>query len=265
MDLSSAGDLSRASDRSALIRSLRSALPSLDGSTAGGPALAFQLQDLDERLLHRGLAAGALHEIAPVRAEDMPAALGFAAACLARGMRRSPSLLIFPAGYVRAFGGPYAHGLHGLGLDPGSLVVFRAESHKAALWAAEEALRSRSLAFVLAVLTGGLDLKASRRLHLAASSSETFLMVLTPAHAEPAGAALSRWRIGPAPSERDRFGAFARFRWEVTLERSRNGRTGSWILEWDHVAYRFRLAGTLADHASPPGPGLGGPGLRRAG
>lgn len=253
-------------DRTAQVQRLRSLLPVLEGVVpADAAALPFGVQDIDGHLPQGGLVAGALHEIAPCSLEDTPAALGFLAACLAGGRFCGPSLLVVASRFIKEFGVPYGHGLYGLGLDPGRLVVFEAKDHKAALWAVEEALRSRSLAAVAAVLTAGLDLKASRRLHLAAAASGTFLMVLRPARAEPAGAALSRWRIAAAPARRDRFGTFEHGRWQVTLERSRNGRTGSWTMEWDHAAHHFRVVGALADPAPRPGAGIRSPELRYAG
>jgi protein ImuA len=249
-------DLDQALDQTLVVQRLRSTLSSLGSIPAGDRTPTLRLPDIDHHLAHCGLAAGALHEMAPHHMEDTPAALGFTAACVASGRLQDPSLLVVSSQFVSRFGVPYAHGLLGLGLDPSRLIVFRAESHKAALWTIEEALRSRSLASVVALLTGGLDLKASRRIHLAATFSETFLMVLRPADAQPAGAALSRWRIGPAPSGQNRFGAFASWRWRVTLERSRNGRTGSWIMEWDHAAHRVRLAEPLAHPALHAGAGI---------
>ncbi|HKU96772.1 MAG TPA: ImuA protein, partial [Vineibacter sp.] len=56
-----------------------------------------------------------------------------------------------------------------------------------------------------------------------------------------------------AAASRDRFGAFAHWRWQVALERCRNGRPGHWTLEWDHVAYRLRLAEVVADRAPAAG------------
>ena len=38
-------------------------------------------------------------------------------------------------------------------------------------------------------------------------------------------------------------------RWRVALERCRNGRTGEWLIEWNHAAYRFRVARGVADRA----------------
>ncbi len=264
MLMPSAQGLDQVLDRNARLARLRSLLPALEGALpADAPALPFHLPEVDRSLPSLGLTVGALHEIAPVDTGHMPAAFGFAAACLAGARFETPSLLIVPARFVGEHGAPYGHGLHGLGLDPGRILIFTAGDHKAALWAAEEALRSGGVAAVLALLTGALDLKASRRLHLAAAATGTFLTIVRPARAEPAGAAASRWRIAAAPARRCRFGGFERTRWQVALERARNGRTGSWLMEWDHGAHRFHRAGALADQTPPAG--AVGPRLRHAG
>ncbi|HEV2559128.1 MAG TPA: ImuA protein [Microvirga sp.] len=264
MLMPSAQGLDQALDRNARIARLRLLLPALEGAPpADAPALPFHLLEVDHALPARGLAVGALHEIAPAGDSHMAAAFGFAAACLAGAGFKTPSLLVVPNRFVGAYGAPYGHGLHLLGLDPGHLLIFTAGDHKAALWAAEEALRSGGVGSVLALLTGPLDLKTSRRLHLAAASTGTFLTVVRPARAEPAGAAVSRWRIAAAPARRCRFDGFEGTRWRVALERARNGRAGSWLMEWDHGAHRFRVAGALAGEAPPAGPA--GPRLLRAG
>jgi protein ImuA len=254
MSFSSVQDLDQALDRVGLVRRLRALLPAMEGPASGQvPALSIQVPEIDSHFPSGGLAVGALHEIAPVETKDAPAALGFAASLLATFLHRhcGLALLVVSTGRSADCGRPYAHGLHGLGLDPGRLIVIEAWSDEAALWAIEEALRSRGPAAVLAMTAGGLDLTASRRLHLAAGSSGSFLAVLRPAHVEPAAAAVTRWRIASAPAGRDRFGSFGRCRWRVTLERCRNGRPGAWIMEWDHATHRFNLAGTLAHHAVP--------------
>ena len=94
-----------------------------------------------------------------------------------------------------------------------------------------------------------LDLTTSRRLNLAAASHATPLVLLRTSAANGTSAAATRWRIASAPAALDRFGAFAHPRWSVALERCRNGRTGKWLIEWDHVAHRFRLVEGVADRA----------------
>lgn len=113
---------------------------------------------------------------------------------------------------------------------------------------------------VAGAIAGGLDLTSSRRLNLAAAAQRTPLVLLRGAKAAGVSAAATRWRIAAAPAACDRFGAFAHWRWQVALERCRNGRPGEWLIEWNHVAHRFRVVEGLADR-----PAVAGPGLRRAG
>jgi protein ImuA len=146
------------------------------------------------------------------------------------------------------FGLPYGHGLAQLGLDPSRLVLVEAGKEKDALWALEEALRSQAKpAMVAGALEGGLDLTPSRRLNLAAAVHATPLAVLRSARASGTSAAATRWRVAAAPAARDLFGSFTHPRWQVALERARNGRPGSWLIEWNHAAHRFRVVEGLAD------------------
>ena len=146
-------------------------------------------------------------------------------------------------------GRPYGHGLNALGLDPGRLVLVEAGDDKQALWALEEALRSRAPAAVAGVLAHGIDLKTSRRLQLAAGDSGALAPALgrrrtRPTRPRPAGASRPR-RPGATAS------AASPAPLALPLERCRNGRPGDWIVEWDHGARGFRLAETVADRALP--------------
>jgi protein ImuA len=118
----------------------------------------------------------------------------------------------------------------------------------------EEALRSGAPAAVVGVIDK-LDLKTSQRLQLAATDAGLPLFLLRPAEILESSAAATRWRVGTAPATRDRFGLITRSRWQLMLERCRNGRAGEWMVEYDHVAHRFSLAAALADPAYPRGTG----------
>jgi protein ImuA len=158
--------------------------------------------------------------------------------------------LVLPAYGLRDYGRPHGHGLNALGLDPSRLILVETAHRKDTLWAMEEALRSRAPAAVAGVIDK-LDLKTSQRLHLAATDCGRPLFLLRPADMMEASAAATRWRVGPAPAARDRFGLITRARWRLMLERCRNGRAGEWMVEYDHVAHRFSLAAALADPAFP--------------
>ena len=232
---------------------VRRLLPVVQEPSSQRPLLPFHVDAIDGCLPRRGLSLGAVHEAAPRAGEDMPAAFGFVAALLARATARpgSLALLVTSRRAAAPFGQCYGHGLHHLGLDPARLLLAETEADQDALWALEEALRSRALAAVAGWIGTQLDLRASRRLQLAAGTSDALLVVLRPHDAESTNGAATRWRVTTAPAARDPFGGFERWRWQVALERCRNGRPGEWLMEWDHAAHRFGLVGALADHSLP--------------
>jgi protein ImuA len=219
--------------------------------------LSLGLPILDCHFPGVGLACGALHEIVAAMHGDRPAAFGFVTALAARALAARPGsvILVAPRRCLEDFGKPYSHGLRRLGLDVGRLVLIETRNDKDALWAMGEALHSKAAAAVAGALGRDLDLTMSRRLNLAAASSATPLLLLGPSPTAGASAATTRWRVAAAPAARDRYGALARCRWSVALERCRNGRPGQWLLEWDHVAHRFRLAEVLADRVPAEGAG----------
>jgi protein ImuA len=251
--------LKAASKTASRIAALRQAVAKLErGQAAGTPTqMPLGLIDIDRLLPGAGLACGALHEVAAA-AGERPAALGFAVALAASAMgrRRGPALLVASRRSLSDLGSLYGHGLEGLGLDAGRLILVETRSDKDALWALEETLKSKAgPAVVLGAIAGHPGLTPSRRLSLAAALSATPLLLLLPfSPAKDASAAVTRWRISAAG--RGRFASakdLARPAWSVALERCRNGRTGQWLIEWDHVALRFRLAESVADCAPHAG------------
>jgi protein ImuA len=225
-----------------------------------------------------GLAWGALTEVVAEYA-DRPAAFGFllALATLGIGARTGPAVLVAARRALAEHGVPYGHGLAQMGLEVDRLILIETETDRDALWAIEETLRSDARPAVVAgAIAGGLDLTSSRRLNLAAAAQRTPLAVLSGAksNARPnaksmgPSAAAMRWRIAAAPAARDRFGAFAAPRWHIALERCRTGscmstwghlmkRPDPWLIEWNHVAHRFRVVEELADRPPVAGAGLG--------
>lgn len=197
-----------------------------------------------------GFVGGALHETIAANG-DRPVALGFLFALTAAALQARTGPAVFVAARRTSnFGAPYGHGLSQLGVDVSRLILVDTDTDKDALWALEEALRSEARpAIVTGTIEAGLDLTQSRRLNLAAATHATPLMLSRGMKAVGPSAAATRWRIAPAPAALDRFDAFAHWRWHATLERCRNGRTGAWLIEWDHRARRFRSVENLPDRA----------------
>jgi protein ImuA len=170
---------------------------------------------------------------------------------LALGTRSGPAVFVGSQRALQHFGKPYGHGLHQIGLDLTRLLLVDTRTEKDALWALEETLRSKAHpAIVGGAIENSLNLTVSRRLNLAAAMHTTPLVILHPSQTGGNSAAATRWRIGAAPAARDRFGSFAHWRWNVSLERSRNGRPGQWMFEWNHVTHHFRVVEVLADRPS---------------
>jgi len=137
---------------------------------------------------------------------------------------------------IKLTGRPYRHGLppelrH-------RLIHVEAKNCKDALFALEEGLRCRDLAFVLGEIAGNpkeFDFTASRRLSLAAEKHEVPLwLVRLDAGAELSSARM-RWRVEAAPSPPGRWNGQAPGipSWQAELFRARNQAPGKWILRDD--------------------------------
>ena len=240
----------RARNRVRTVHELRRLLPRIESGTAGGRILPFGLPALDSYLPHGGLPFGALHEITPQRDGDLPACFGFIAAMLGRVSAGEPVIFVSPQNLATR-SRLYGHGLSALGLDPGRVFLVETPDDKQALWAIEEALRSGVPAAVIGITGADIDLKSGQRLNLAAGDSGRLLFLVQLAELTGLNVAMTRWRIGAEVAAKDRFGLIARWRWHLSLERCRNGRTGEWRVEFDHAAHRFSLVSPLA-HSSLP-------------
>jgi protein ImuA len=240
-----------ARNRAAVMEELRRLLP---GSARVSTAFPLGLAAIDSCLPEGGLACGAAHEIVADTENATAAAFGFIMALLARLPRFHPLIFVMPVYGQRRYGRLHGHGLNALGLDPARLIMVETAHRKEALWAMEEALRSRVPAAV-AGLIDKLDLKLSQRLQLAAIDAGLPLLLLRLAQNLESSAAATRWRVGTAEAARDRFGLITRPRWDLKLERCRNGQPGEWVVEYDHVTHRFSLVAALADSALSRGAG----------
>jgi protein ImuA len=210
--------------------------------------------------LHGGLARGALHEIAAADHRSLPAALGFllaltqATVCENAPQAKRRGALLWPlARHTDSFGAPYAPGLQFFGLDPARILFVRCANPRDCLWAMEEGLRLGGIAAVIGARAKAMDLTASRRLQLAAEQANIPVLLLRHYADNNPSAAVTRWRIAPAPASRDAQGFYEKARFRVALEYARGGKTGEWVMEWNHGAHALRLSSALGDRAAGEG------------
>jgi protein ImuA len=209
------------------------------------PAAGFTLGqgELDEAL-GGALPRGCLHEIFEGEAGDAGAAAGFVLALAMRAAAGRKILWIRHDLATLESGGVYAPGLSEFGLDPDAVILVAVRNETMALRAALEALRSCAPGAVILEIRGKaklLDLTASRRLMLAASRSGGTGFFLRTGEARPSSA-LTRWRVGAAPSPPLAADAPSHPAFDITLERHRAGiRPRSWRVEWNRDRICFDI------------------------
>ncbi len=171
------------------------------------------LPALDAALPWNGLPQGAVHEISNPDAAD-GAATSFALLMLSRLLAASPGKAAL---WATCRDDLFAPGLHGVGVDPGRLVLARCRTATEVLAALEDGLRCPGLVAAAGEIAE-LDFTISRRLQLAAAASGVTLLLLRP-NLVAASAAFTRWRIESRP------GACS-----ISLVRCRGGQPGQWII-----------------------------------
>lgn len=209
--------------------------------------------DVVDAALGGGLALGALHTLEGhgLEAETAAAPAAFLAALLARMPGHKP---VF---WISATTDLYAPGLISHGFDPNRLIQLRNQGVDEALSAMETLLRSTAPVAVVAEI-GAMGPLAGRRLQMACLGSGVtgFVLRRWPHGKRPhtdITAAVTRWRINPAPSLCHGGRAPGPPRWDVALLHTRAGPPGEWILEQenrDDAPHSFRVVAGLADKAS---------------
>ncbi|EEQ94754.1 hypothetical protein F9K88_08385 [Brucella intermedia] len=201
-----------------------------------------------------GLAGDALHEVFAENPGAHMAATGFALAFAARAAERStqyrrPIIWIEEEKAASEYGGLYPPGLHAFGIDPSRLLIVRCPTAQDVLKAANDALEAGSggkashlVSGVVASVTGQpkcLDLTASRRLLLATETAQLPVILLRSHRTAVQSAAVSRWRVAPAPSRSSGASAPGKPAFSAVLERNRHGTCGQWIMEWNNETLEF--------------------------
>ncbi|HEV2867173.1 MAG TPA: protein ImuA [Allosphingosinicella sp.] len=247
--------MSVSSSAAARIADLQAQVQAIEraGRPAGGGSLPFGLDAVDSRLAGGGLAVAALHEAAPAGAAlgDEAAATLFLAAVAARLAIEAGEGTVLWALSRRDL---FAPGLAAVGLAPERLIYAECRRDEEVLAVMEEGLRHGGLAAVVGEV-GRIGMGPARRLQLAAEDGGTTALMLRRrrrSDSDPLAApspAVTRWRIGCAPSQKLAVPGIGRARWHVELARQRGGEPHHWILEAPDAEARLALPALPADRA----------------
>ena len=223
---------------------------------SGRGVLPFDIGNVDDRLAGGGLALAALHEAAPERPSlnDDGAALLFLAALAGRLSRvQGPAQGKGQVLWALARRDLFAPGLAAAGLGPDRMIYAECRDDAEIMAVMEEGLRHGGLAAVVGEVSRAA-MASARRLQLAAEEGGTTALLLRrwrKSGEDPLAApssAVTRWRIGCAPSAPAAHGAgLGRGRWRVALERQRGGPAFEWRLEMPDAEARLALPARSGD------------------
>lgn len=215
-------------DKRQLARELQAKVNSLQGfGPLRGPSVPG-LSPFDSAFPGGVFPLGTLHEFVSYQPAHAASTCGFISALAGKILKRDGLCLwigdktVFPAG------------LSHFGIEPERIVFVHAIKKREALAVAEEALKCDALTAVVADIPE-LGFTDSRRLQLAAEKSGVtgFIHRYSPA-SENSVACASRWKVTPLPSEvMDDLPGIGTIRWDIQLNKVKNGRPASWQIGWD--------------------------------
>ncbi len=171
---------------------------------------------------------GAMHEFICTDPESSAATGGFITGLLSSLMRKGGISL-----WISSSQTIFAPSLKYFGIDPDKIIFVNVQREKDVLWCVEEALKCEGLASVIGEMNE-LSFTDSRRFQLAVEQSRVtgFIIRNKPRNLNTT-ACVTRWKIFSLPSEpEDNMPGVGFPRWNVELLKVRNGKPGSWQLEW---------------------------------
>jgi protein ImuA len=178
---------------------------------------------------------GTIHEfINTTSSKGTPATAGFVSGILSGLMRHGGTAL-----WISSSRTVFPPALSSFGIAPDKIIFIDLQKERDVLWTMEEALKCNGIAAVIGEMKQ-LDFTVSRRLQLAVEQSRVTGFVLRRGTANThATTSIARWKITSLQSEvPDEMPGVGFPRWKVELIKVRNGKPGTWIIEWK--AGRFR-------------------------
>ena len=226
--------------QSHIINKLRKEILSLQGfvSPAKGQDLCTGLGPINDAFPNLNFPLRAVHEFVAGTPENRAATCGFIAGMLSTLVQRR-GVVLWIGSKLQVF----PHAFKSFGIDPDKVIFISLDNGKDVLWAIEESLKCEGLSAVVGELHG-LSFETSRRLQLAVEKSHvTGFIINRNTKSVNATTCVSRWRIVALPGKvHDGMPGMGHPRWNVELLKVRNGRTGTWQVDW--ISGKFRFSST---------------------
>ena len=228
--------LSMTSTKAAIIAQLQKDILPLQGfkRTLNPTALNVVPRAIKNAFPNAEFPLGAVHEFFYAGTEDAAASRGFISGVLASLLRNGGASI-----WISSCRTIFPPALISFGITPDKIIFIDLQKEKEILWATEEALKCDGLAAVIGEMQE-LSFTSSRRLLLAVEESQVtgFILRHNPGSLNTT-ACVTRWKVTSLPSELAGDMPGVGFpRWNVELLKVRNGKPGSWQIEF--AAGRFR-------------------------
>jgi protein ImuA len=220
----------------AIIEQLKNQILSLQGNRVSGQQpLSVDLSAVGSSFPESVFSYAAVHQFISSSPEAAACTCGFMSVILSRLMQQSGACL-----WISTKRNIFPPALKAYGVEPGQISFVDMSRAKDALWAIEESLKCTALSAVVGEI-GELDFDESRRLQLAVEKSQVtgFIHCYKP-KAKNIVACTTRWKITPIPSEAiNNMPGLGFPRWNVELQKIRNGKPGSWQVQWSPKGLEF--------------------------
>lgn len=191
------------------------------------------LWELEKAFPEKTFPLGAVHEFISNTKENAAATNGFMAGLISQLMQKNKTAL-----WISTKRTLFPPALNIFGIDPERVIFIDLWKQKEVLWAIEEALKCNAVSAVIGELSE-LSFTESRRLQLAVEQSRVtgFIHRYNP-RSENITACVTRWKIKPLASETGGMPGVGFPRWNVELLKVRNGKPGTWQIEWSAGNFR---------------------------
>jgi len=197
-----------------------------------GQSLNTGLWEVEKAFPDQTFPLGAVHEFISHTKETAAATNGFMAGLISQLVKKGTTVWVSNKRTI------FPPALHVFGIEPERVIFIDLWRQKDVLWAIEEALKCEAVSAVVGELSE-LSFTESRRLQLAVEQSRVtgFIHRYNP-KSENITACISRWKIKPLASEANEIPGMGFPRWDVQLLKVRNGKPGTWQIEWSGGQFR---------------------------
>ena len=211
-----------------IITQLKKSILPLEGFKYSAQTASVGLGLIEKAFPNSSFPLGAIHEFICADMESAAATSGFISGILSSVMRRD-GVSIWVSQSQKIF----APSLKCFGTQPDKIIFVNVPNQRDVLWCVEEALKCEGIAAVIGEIND-FDFTASRRFQLAVEQSGvTGFIIRNAPHQLNITSSIARWQITSLPSiSYNNMPGVSFPRWGITLLKARNGKPGSWEIEW---------------------------------